>query len=342
MTAIEARFYDGKSSLQRKVSISAETPGRLRVVGEGLDFSCALAEVRASSRVGNARRHLYFADGSQCETGDNDAIDRIFSTAHAAAPGGLLHHWESRVGYVLLAVAITAASLWAGVTYGIPALAKQVASSLPAATDRMLGQEALEGLDKVLLQPTRLAPKRQAELRALFSDMAAGIPGAGGYRLELRASKMIGANALALPSGIVVVTDPLVELAKSDDELIAVLAHEIGHLRQRHGLRRVLQDSATVLVVVAVTGDIGSVVSLSAALPAQLMKSKYSRDFEREADDFAFDYLKRRAIPAESLSAILQRMEKKSAAPGSLPDYLSSHPATRERVERSRRSSTGV
>ena len=334
---VEARFYDGKSSQQRKVSIHAEPPDRLRVVGEGVDFGCALADVRPSSRVGNTRRRLRFPDGSECETEDNDAIDEMFSGTRAAAFDRLLHRWESRLGYVLLALVLTAASLWAGVTYGIPALAKRVAFSLPAATDRMLGQEALEGLDKVLLEPTQLPLRRQAELRALFSDMAANIPGAADYRLELRASKRIGANALALPSGIVVVTDPLVQLARSDDELIAVLAHEIGHLRQRHGLRRLLQDSATALVVIAVTGDIGSVVSLGAALPALLVQSKYSRDFEREADDFAFDYLRRRAIPTESLTAILLRMEKKAGRSGSFPDYLSSHPATQERAERARR-----
>lgn len=338
MTAIEARFYDGKSSQQRKVLIYSEPHDRLRVVGEGVDFSRPIAEVRASSRVGNTRRHLYFADGSQCETEDNDAIDAMFSGVRSAAFGRLLHRWESRLGYVLVAVVLTAASLWAGITYGIPAMAKQVAFALPAATDRMLGQKALEALDNVLLEPTHLPPKRQAEVTALFSDMAASIAGAGEYRLELRASKRIGANALALPSGIVVVTDPLVELAASDDELIAVLAHEIGHLRQRHGLRRVLQDSAMVLVAVAVTGDISSVISLGAALPGLLVQSKYSRDFEREADDFAVDYLKRRGMPTDSLAAILLRMEKKAGRSGNAPDYLSSHPSTRERAERFRQS----
>lgn len=336
MTAVEARFYDGKSSQQRKVSIYREPPDRLRVVGEGIDFSCRLAEVRPSSRVGNTRRHLHFADGSQCETDNNDAIDEIFSGVSTAAFGHLLHRWESLPGYVLFALVVTIVSLWAGVTYGIPALAKQVAFSLPAATDKVLGQEALEGLDKTFLKPTHLPPKRQAELRALFADMVASLPGAGDYQLALRSSKAIGANALALPSGIVVVTDALVELAKSDDELVAVLAHEIGHLRQRHSLRQVLQHSGTALVVIAVTGDIGSLVSVTAALPALLVQSKYSRDFEREADDFAFDYLKRRGIPTESLTAILLRMEQKAGASHNGPDYLSSHPATQERAERSR------
>jgi predicted Zn-dependent protease len=55
-----------------------------------------------------------------------------------------------------------------------------------------------------------------------------------------------------------------------------------------------------------------------------------------EADDFALDYLKRRAIPNEALTSILLRMENGADSSGGLPDYLSSHPATRERVERSR------
>ncbi|MBI5107371.1 MAG: M48 family metallopeptidase, partial [Rhodocyclales bacterium] len=237
MTPLEGSYYDGKSSRQHRVTIHREAPGHLRVTGEGIDFSCRLSEVRASSRLGNTRRYLAFADGSRCEVDDNDAIDALFYDAPKAGLGRLLHHFETRLGYVLLALLLTVVALWAGVVHGIPALAKGIAFNLPVATDRMLGEEALTGLDATLLEPTRLPPRRQMELRTLFADMTAGIPGAAGYRIELRASKAIGANALALPSGLVVMTDSLVELAACDDELVAVLAHEIGHLEQRHGLR---------------------------------------------------------------------------------------------------------
>ena len=70
-----------------------------------------------------------------------------------------------------------------GISYGIPALAKQIAFRLSPSTEATLGQEALAGLDKVLLEPTRLAPERQAEVKALFSDMTTNIDGAGDYRL---------------------------------------------------------------------------------------------------------------------------------------------------------------
>ena len=86
----------------------------------------------------------------------------------------------------------------------------------------------------------------------------------------------MGANAFALPNGTIVVTDDLVKLAEHDDELVAVLAHEIGHVVSRHALRRVLQDSGVMLLVAGITGDIVSISSLAAALPTLLIEAKYS------------------------------------------------------------------
>ncbi len=336
MTAIQARFYDGKTSGQREVLISAQAPARLRVTGAGVEFIWALTEVRASSRVGNSRRHLHFPDGSQCETEDNDAIDQLFAEVRAQAPGRLLHRWESRIGYVSGALVLTAALAWAGIAYGIPALAKQIAFRLPASTQEAIGRDTLAALDQVLLEPTKLGLGHQSRVMELFAGVAANIEGGRDYRLELRAGKRIGANALALPSGIIVVTDQLVDLAKNDGELIAILAHEMGHLKQRHALRGVLQSSALPLLFIVVTGDLSSVVSLAAALPTLLLHSKYSRDFEREADDFAFAYMKQQGIPTQFFADIMLRLERQRGASSDGLNYFSSHPATQERIERFR------
>jgi predicted Zn-dependent protease len=334
---IPARFYDGRSSSQKNVLIYPAPPTGLRVVGDGVDFSCGLAEVRDSGRLGNTPRHLHFRDGSQCESDDNDAIDRLFAEQSAGLGGRLLHLWESRYGYVLAALVGTVVVLWAVVNYGLPALAKEAAFALPESAERAIGQGALEQLDASFLQPSKLLPGRQEQLRTLFRQATASLEGASGYRLELRSGERVGANAFALPSGQIVVTDALVDLAASDDELLSVLAHEIGHLRQRHLLRRLLQGSATALVIIAVTGDISTMGSLAAALPTVLIENKFSRDFEREADDFALDFLRRRGIPASAFSDILLRLEeKRGGKSGGFPDYLSSHPGTEERAARAR------
>ena len=66
---------------------------------------------------------------------------------------------------------------------------------------------------------------------------------AGDYVLEFRKSPAVGPNAFALPGGTVVLLDELVAAAAHDDEIAAVLAHEIGHLHGRHTMRHVLQTS---------------------------------------------------------------------------------------------------
>lgn len=337
MSDIRALYFDGRSSDGHAVTLGVDAQGVLRVRGTAIDLGWPLAEVRASDRIGGSRRYLYFPDGSQCETADNDAVDQLFSD-QAPAGARLLHRLESGLRYAIAALLITVAAAGAFVVWGIPALAKQVAFRLPAATETLIGRDTLAALDRFALAPSRLPPERQAALRKLHAGMIANIgadeDSAIAYRLEFRRGGRVGANALALPAGIIVVTDELVELSKDDREIEAVLAHEIGHLRERHILRHMLQNSATALLIAVTIGDVASLTSLAAAAPTLLLQAKFSRDFEREADDFALAYLARRGIPPDMFSAILQRMEEKRPGGKDAPDYLSTHPATRERIER--------
>jgi len=328
LSGIPALYFDGKSSDALDVVLELDPRRGLCVRGGGIDAAWPLPDVRASGRIGNSRRRLYFPDGSQCETADNDAVDALFEAPAAAR---LLHRWESRLGYALAAVAITMAAAWAAVVWGIPALARQIAFALPPATEKLIGHDALAALDRYVLTPSQLPKERQDTLRQLLARM-----GAGGYRLELRHGGRVGANAFALPAGIIVMTDELVDLSKEDQELEAVLAHEIGHLRQRHILRHVLENSGTALMIAFSLGDLTSATTLAAGAPAVLLQAKFSRDFEREADDYALDYMARRGIPPEKFAAILQRMEEKRQGDKDIPDFLSSHPATRERIARAR------
>jgi Tfp pilus assembly protein PilF len=163
------------------------------------------------------------------------------------------------------------------------------------------------------------------------------------YRLEFRASPVIGANAFALPSGIIVMTDELVKLSRDDREVLAVLAHELGHLHHRHIMRGLLESSATALVIAGVTGDIASTTSLAAAAPTLLLRAKYSRDMEREADRYAVEMMKQAGLEPRYFGTLLARMERKSGGRRrGIPDFLSSHPATEERTALAGASSAEV
>ena len=333
MIEIRASFYDGKTSQRKEVRIHFDPAGQLRITGLESDLTYRLSEIRISSRVGNTPRSIYLPGDAKCETLDNDSIDAILRLQGRGRWQAFLHKLESRLGYVLLLLVLTVAGSWGLVEYGIPALAKRAAYALPESTDAALGQDALKVLDRVLFSPSDLEEKRQTQLRSLFDDMTRGLAGAHDFRLEFRKGDRVGPNAFALPSGIVVITDDLVLLAEHQNELIAILAHEMGHVIHRHALRMLLQNSVVVLAIASITGDVTSVTALSAAMPTILLKAKYSRAFEMEADQFALQYLRSHNIPPTYFADILLRLEKETGYGSGKHNYLASHPATSERVK---------
>src|SRR5919201_1198444 len=97
-------------------------------------------------------------------------------------------------------------------------------------------------------------------------------------------------------------------------------------------MRRLLESSATALVIAGLTGDIASTTSLAAAAPTLLVQTKYSRANEREADAYAVELLQKAQVNPRYLATMLARLETRSRRyrPG-LPDFLSTHPAPEER-----------
>jgi Zn-dependent protease with chaperone function len=176
---------------------------------------------------------------------------------------------------------------------------------------------------------SELDEARRARVRAAFERVAVYAHLSHPARLEFRAGGEMGANALALPGGTVVVTDELVALSEDDDEIAAVFAHELGHLEHRHGVRAVLQALGIGTLVAGALGDFDS-AGVATAIP-MLLQLQYSRAFEREADAFAADVLADAQIDPRALGRMLARIEASEPEGAELPAYLSTHPPTEER-----------
>jgi Zn-dependent protease with chaperone function len=334
MSVIQATYFDGKTSTRHPVTLLVGG-GKMKVVGADIDLEIDLRRVRRSLRIGDTPRWLYLPGGGACVTGDNAAVDRITRDKRYEK---LLHRWESRPHYAALAVFLVIGMLWLLVDRGVPAAVERIAAHMPLEAEATLGRETLKSLDEHFMQPSSLPASAQASLRDKFAALAAKAGNATPYQLEFRAS-FLGANAFALPAGIIVVTDGLVEIAKSDDEIMGVLAHELGHVQGRHTLRRLLESSATALIIAGVTGDIASTTSLAAAAPALLLQTRYSRDNEREADAFAVQTLRTAGIDPGQFARILLRLDAVSHGGPGMPSFLSTHPETEERAALARAAS---
>jgi len=289
-----------------------------------------------SPRIGRADRFINLPDGGQFQCADHPFLASLPQESRSEGPVAWL---EERWGVALAGVAVIAAILLSGYFYGLPAAAEHLAAKIPIETEQALGREALAWMDSnKWFRQTSLDKDRQKKIREGFEGLISNLPLRASYRLEFRDSHFTGPNAFALPGGSIVITDDMVKAAVSREEVLAVLAHEIGHVELHHTMRSVLQNSAVAVAVATVTADAASLSAAVAGLPALLAQTKYSREFEAEADDYAFRLLRQRNYPPAAFASLMERLEKKYEKGQHALDFISTHPSTAERVKRARAS----
>ncbi|MGD9611909.1 MAG: M48 family metallopeptidase [Kiritimatiellia bacterium] len=163
----------------------------------------------------------------------------------------------------------------------------------------------------------------------------------GGYHFLALDSADI--NAFAAPGGLILVTRGLLKCTQTEDELAAVLAHEIGHVEKMHGLRAIktgrLNSALTILAVEAGKNLAGEqLAEVTKAfdesindIAGTLMNSGYSRKLEYEADAAAVAILKQAGYNSGALVAMLENMAQNWDS--SRKDFAATHPAPADRIK---------
>jgi predicted Zn-dependent protease len=161
------------------------------------------------------------------------------------------------------------------------------------------------------------------------------------YRFGILATDEM--NAFACPGGLILVTRGLLSAAESEDELAAVLAHEIAHVTLRHGVAAIRQANLT-----AAFGYLGAGAAQATLSDEDLAKltdvfddsvgdivetlvtSGYSREAELAADELGRQFLATTGYDPQALGRVLARMQ---GAGGNAGGMLATHPAPEDRVE---------
>ncbi|MDB5839865.1 MAG: putative Peptidase family [Herminiimonas sp.] len=323
---LSASYFDGKTS--RKLNVEFSVEGGLARISGDVERRCPLGQLRVSEPMRHVKRKITFPDGAFLEIGDTAEFNRLLAaTGHRdSLVARAQQSWRGAVLACVAAVAILAALY----LYGLPAAAKLIARTLPENVERGIGRETLALLDQRFLSPSRLPEARRNAIATRFQFLAPPYPGAPARQILFRQSR-IGPNAFALPSGQIILTDEIVTLFDNDDAVMGVLAHELGHVHERHLLRRIIQSSATGAAITMLTGDLSIIL---AGLPTLILDLKYSRAAELEADDYAIAMLKANGISLSSLATAFEKLESRSDS--EVSPYLASHPSTAERISRIR------
>jgi len=142
-------------------------------------------------------------------------------------------------------------------------------------------------------------------------------------------------NAFAVPGGYIYVHDGLLVSAANEDEIAAVLAHEVAHVHAHHMVRQ--QEKTQLLNYASMLGMLAAVlrpeVAALAAAADQAARLKYSREFEQEADLLGVRYLKQADYDPRGMLDFFKKLEDQSRLqPTIVPPYLQTHPLSTERL----------
>ena len=151
------------------------------------------------------------------------------------------------------------------------------------------------------------------------------------YTFEITVVKSDVVNAFALPGGYIVVFTGLMKKAESPEEVAGVLAHELNHVLQRHGLERIVKQLGFVAVVSIVLGNQQGLGGLMKQLGVDLMTLKFGRAQETEADVTGLRLLHRAKIDPAGMITFFQRLSEKDEG---RVEWLSTHPMSSARADR--------
>jgi len=320
---IDAIYFDGCSTRRQPVTLVIHK----RVVsvrGGGIHRSMRLSRLDISERLQHAPRILRFPEGDFLEISD-PALDHMLAANRYRDPWVV--RWQQNWPLSLLALIALLAVLAAGYRWGLPWVADKVAQHLPTSLEKSIGDGELTLIDRKYMTPSKLDTVDRERLQRLFAQLKRPRGEKTAYRVVFRHSE-VGPNAFALPNGVIVMTDQLVLLAHDDQAVLGVLAHELGHVQRRHTLRGLLQTLGVGVVLNLFIGDVSSVL---AAVPTFMLDQKYSRDFEREADQYAIDMLHANRVPLAPLAGLFEKMrdasEQQAAAAADTESNRQSAPA---------------
>lgn len=172
------------------------------------------------------------------------------------------------------------------------------------------------------------ADERLYATQALVDRLAAHWPDSP-YEFRVEIDNSEDANAMALPGGLIVVTDGLLQKVESENELAFVLGHELGHFRNRDHLRALGRGVALTLVFAVATGRDASGLGIKVS---DLALRGFSRKQELAADEFGLAIVNAEYGHVNQAWRLFERWDDGDRSLFDIATYTSTHPAPGDRV----------
>jgi Zn-dependent protease with chaperone function len=335
---LHSAYFDGDAPVPHDVTLMVET--QRRVLEIGLPASTAagvhwpLDEIRVLEDTAGQEGVILRWIGdplARLHLRDSDVMRYMHHLGRRAPPKG-----RGRLAVWAFA-AVAAVAFQVGVL--VPLLANQLATYVPPAGERALG-EATFGQIRQALAGTGLPPLPVCENEKGVAALEKMLVGLGVERGTDDAIKIFVldhemVNAFALPGGYVVFFRGMIDAAQSPNEIAAVLGHEVGHVVNRDPTRHALRSAGSIGILGLLFGDFAGGAAVL-FLTEKLISANYAQDAESGADEFAYIALEDANVSPAALGDMFERLRDEYGDTDGIVSHFVSHPTLTSRIERSR------
>lgn len=273
-------------------------------------------------------RTLYLKDPDVIRSFRQTAPDHLKSPFEQAAARVRQVRHRHRMMWGIVGGGILAAAL--GLWFGSDLLVELAVDRIPVEWEQKLGESAYR--DFLSHQEVMKEGPAVGAIEEMTHRLTEQIPD-NPYKFEVTVVKSDIVNAFALPGGYVVVFTGLMKKADSGEEVAGVLAHELNHVLQRHGLERIVKNLGLMAVVAIIVGDQQGLIGLMRQVGVELLTLKFGREQETEADLTGLQLLNRAKIDPAGMITFFQKLSEKDEG---RMEWLSTHPMSTARAERLR------
>lgn len=330
--ALVGKYYDGRIDKPNMVNIFF-LEEQIEIKNDELDLFISPTEVKYTSQIAGLNRLFVFKDDSQCSC-QNTPLVEAWIKKNKIVNYNKINKLEQSTGKVFLIFCCFLAFIILSYKIILPFISNIIADNIPAKYLTIIDKNVLNYFENnSMISESKLSKEKKNSILNRVNSIAKKVS-LPEYKIHFYASGDIGANAFAMPGGNIVITDDLINIC-DNDEITAVLLHEIGHIKHKHSMKQVIRASAISLIISSFIGDFSSLVNSFYAI---ILENKYSKEFEIEADIFAAKTLEAINLSPELLVYALKNIidhannysEKKKKT--SLIDNLfSTHPTLEER-----------
>ena len=344
MEGYKARYFSGRAAVGDEVQV------RLRI--DGVDFVTANGDpqdtwpydaLRLVDRDHLDERVRLARGPSSPERLDiiaPDALPALYARVPRLCPPGPFRRETLRF-VVIWAAGLGALAL--AVLFGISLLTSGIAGLVSPDWEERVGNDVVESLGELLTREDdggrfcdSQAASRALDLLTARMMQERELP----YDVKLWFLDVSPINALTAPGGNVVLFRGLIDEAESPDEVAGVIAHELGHVIERHPLEGWIRAVGVAALFDLFAGSSGGATAVT-GISESLIHLSYSRRDERAAELLALELLTWSDLRRDGIAMFFDRLAEKEASGGGLVEYFSTHPSHMDRASAARASGEG-